>query len=80
MFRYLKAQLFVSALATVAIAALEGRRGLGSLLRLCRLHVRHRHHLFYAEGRGPVNFLRAALYCVMQVYNYRYLLPNSDGS
>ncbi len=61
----------------VAIAALEGRRGLGSLLRLCRLHVRHRHHLFYAEGCGPVNFLRAALYCVMQVYNYRYLLPNT---
>lgn len=63
----------------VAIASLEGRRGLPSLLRLCRLHVRHRHHLFYAEGRGPVKFLRAALYCVMQVYNYRYLLPSSDG-
>ena len=58
-----------------AMAALEGRSGLINLLHLCLYHVKYRHHLFYTEGRGVVNYLRSILYCVMQVYFYRHLLP-----
>lgn len=58
-----------------AMAALEGRAGQMNLLHLCLYHIKYRHQLFYTEGRGVVNFLRSALYCVMQVYFYRSLLP-----
>lgn len=57
------------------MAALEGRRGLVNLLHLCLYHIKYRHHLFYTEGHGLVNYLRSALYCIMQVYFYRHLLP-----
>lgn len=56
------------------ICELEGTPGLCSLLRLTRLFVRHRHYLFYSEGHGLVNFARAVLFPVMQIYNYRYLI------
>lgn len=58
-----------------AMAALEGRSGLMNLLLLCLYHVKYRHQLFFAEGHGVVNYLRSVLYCVMQVYFYRHLLP-----
>ena len=58
-----------------AMAALEGRSGVMNLLQLCLYHFKYRHHLFYTEGRGVVNGLRSILYCVMQVYFYRHLLP-----
>ncbi len=58
-----------------AMAALEGRSGLANLIHLCYYHIKYRHHLFYTVGHGPVNYLRSALYCVMQVYFYRHLLP-----
>lgn len=57
------------------MAALEGRNGLVNLLHLCLYHIKYRHTLFYTVGRGPVNCLRSILYCVMQVYFYRHLLP-----
>ena len=60
------------------IVSLEGQKGLLNLLRLCRLHIKYRHHLFYAEGKGIVNFLRAAIYCMMVVYNYQFLMPSSQ--
>ena len=53
------------------IVDLEGRKGFTNMLRLCRLHVKHRHHLFYAEGHGIVNLLRAVIYGLMQAYYYR---------
>lgn len=59
----------------VAMAALEGRSGFANLLRLCRYHVKHRHHLFYTKGSGVVNLLRSMTYCIMHVYFYRGLLP-----
>ena len=62
----------------LSIVRLEGRSGWVNLLRLCRLHVRHRHHLFYTEGRGLLNFIRAALYCIMQAYNYQYLMEQPE--
>jgi len=55
------------------IISLQCKRGVLNFLRLSRLHIKYRHHLFYAEGSGWVNFFRALLYGVMQVYNYRYL-------
>lgn len=58
-----------------AMAGLEGKPGMGSLMRLCRYHIKYRHTLFYTRGSGIVNFLRAALYCIMHVYFYRNLLP-----
>lgn len=58
-----------------AMAALEGRVGQMNLLHLCLYHIKYRHQLFYTEGHGMVNFLRSALYCIMQVYFYRGLLP-----
>lgn len=61
----------------LAIAGETARGGFLGLLRLCRLHVKHRHHLFYAEGRGITNLLRAVLYGAMQPYYYRFLLPPS---
>lgn len=62
----------------LAIIGLEGRGGLLSRLRLCWLHVRHRHHLFYTEGGGLLNLLRAILYGTMQPYYYRFLLQSSQ--
>lgn len=57
------------------MAALEGRSGLLNLLHLCLYHIKYRHRLFYTEGRGLVNYMRSVLYCIMQVYFYRNLLP-----
>lgn len=57
------------------MAALEGRSGFGNLLSLIHYHVKYRHHLFYTQGHGPINYLRSILYCVMESYFYRHLLP-----
>lgn len=62
------------------IVRLESESGFGNLFRLALLHIRHRHHLFYTEGRGPVNLLRASLYWLMQVYNYQYLKTESHNA
>lgn len=59
------------------ICNLEGRPGLDNLFKMAKLFVKHRHHLFYAEDNGLVNFARAILYPIMQVYDYRNLLPGS---
>ena len=55
------------------IVSLQGQEGLLPLLRLTCWHLKYRHHLFYVESRGIVNFCRALLYSTMQTYNYRYL-------
>jgi len=55
------------------IVRLQSQEGILPFLQLFRLHIRHRHHLFYTEGHGFLNFCRAALYPIMQTYNYRYL-------
>jgi len=65
-------------LDAIRICQLEGQPGLISVVRLSRLFVKHRHHLFYAEGKGLVNLARALLYPVMQLYDYRYLLPHTE--
>lgn len=62
----------------VIIVGLEGKKGVANIMRLCKMHIKHRHHLFYAEDKGLVNFFRASLYFVMQVYNYQYLLPQNQ--
>lgn len=62
-----------------AMAALEGRSGLVNLLHLCLYHIKYRHQLFYTEGHGFVNYLRSVLYCVMQVYFFRHLLPQQSS-
>lgn len=62
----------------IRICELEGKPGLLNLLRLSFLFVKHRHHLFYTEGRGFVNFARALLYPIMQIYDYRYLVPTKE--
>ena len=56
------------------IIALQTQSGMRNLLRLSLMHIKHRHHLFFTESHGVVNFFRAMLYCIMQVYNYRYLI------
>lgn len=58
-----------------AMAALEGRQGALNMLHLCLYHIKYRHRLFYTEGHGLVNYMRSVLYCIMQVYFYRHLLP-----
>ena len=63
---------------SIRICELEGKPGLLNLLRLSFLFVKHRHHLFYTEGRGFVNFARALLYPIMQIYDYRYLVPTKE--
>ena len=62
------------------MAALEGRSGLVNRLQLCLYHIKYRHNLFYTQGHGVVNYLRSVLYCIMQVYFYRHLLPKSPSS
>jgi len=42
-----------------------------SLLRYSAQCIKHRNHLFYTETKGFLNFIRAALYPIMQVYNFR---------
>ena len=58
-----------------AMAALEGRQGALNMLHLCLYHIKYRHRLFYTEGHGLVNYMRSVLYCIMQAYFYRHLLP-----
>lgn len=57
-----------------ALKALQLHSRYGSTWRLLPLYVRHRHHLFYTEQQGAVNFMRALLYPLMITYNYRFLL------
>lgn len=61
---------------SIFICELEGKRGINSLIQLSLLFIKHRHHLFYTEGKGIVLFLRATLYPIMQAYDYRSLLSS----
>ena len=53
---------------------LQSSEGFMSLCQLGRLFIKHRFEIFYSRGKDPQNWLRAALFPLMQVYNYRYLL------
>ena len=58
----------------VKMLRLQSSPSLWSLLRLQRFFIRHRSEIFYTKGKDPQNFIRAFLFPVMQVYNYKYLL------
>lgn len=53
---------------------LQSSSSAGSLLQLQWFFVKHRSEIFYAKGKDPQNFIRAALFPIMQIYNYKYLL------
>ena len=59
----------------VQICQLEGVAGIANMMKLSLLFIKNRHYLFYTEGRGIVNYMRAMLFPIMQAYNYRHLLP-----
>jgi len=56
------------------ISRLRAEGGFINLLRLSAMCIKHRNHLFYARTSGAANLLRAALYPLMQAYNFRHLL------
>jgi len=56
------------------ISRLRAEGGFVNLLRLSAMCIKHRNHLFYARTSGAANLLRAALYPLMQAYNFRHLL------
>lgn len=58
----------------IGLLRLQSTASLWSLLRLQRFFIRHRSEIFYTKGKDPQNFIRAFLFPVMQVYNYKYLL------
>jgi hypothetical protein len=58
----------------VKMLRLQSSASLWSLLRLQQFFIRHRSEIFYTKGKDPQNFIRAFLFPVMQVYNYKYLL------
>ena len=58
----------------VKMLRLQSSASLWSLLRLQGFFIRHRSEIFYTKGKDPQNFIRAFLFPVMQVYNYKYLL------
>lgn len=58
----------------VQIMRCHTRRGLLSELRLAMLFFKYRHRLFYTYERDPAAAVRALLYPLMLIYNYRYLL------
>ena len=58
----------------IGLLRLQSTASLWSLLRLQGFFIRHRSEIFYTKGKDPQNFIRAFLFPVMQVYNYKYLL------
>ena len=57
-----------------AIANLELKNGFGAYIRLTWHFVSDRKELFHSHGGGLVKVVRALLYPVMQMYNYRLWL------
>ena len=58
----------------VKMLELQSSSSLGSMIRLQWFFIKHRSEIFYSKGKDPQNFVRAFLFPVMQIYNYRYLL------
>ena len=58
----------------VDILRLQTTPGLWAKCQLTAHFLKHRHHLFYAEGHGLINAIRALLYPLMQTYNFYYLV------
>lgn len=63
----------------VRMMACECRSGLCSYLELTRLYLKYRHELFYTYEKDPVAWVRALLYPLMHMYNYRYLWERGLG-
>jgi len=55
----------------LAISELRTRTDIASLLKYSAKCIKHRNHLFFTETRGVANFVRAALYPIMQIYSYK---------
>lgn len=51
----------------------ESRKGLMAMLKLIRMHLKYRHTMFFTYERDPIAIVRAVLFPLMQVYNYRHL-------
>ena len=62
----------------LTLAHTDGKRTPGAILRTWKTALRCRHFLFFTEEHGPLNLLRALLFPVMHLYNYRHLLEKKD--
>ena len=63
----------------VKMLKLQSSCSLSSLLRLQWFFIQHRSEIFYAKGKDPQNFIRAFLFPIMQIYNYKYLLSRKPN-
>lgn len=55
----------------------ETQRGFFPLLKLTSMYIKYRHVMFYTYEHDPVAIVRALLFPLMQVYNYRQLIKKA---
>lgn len=63
-------------LDALKITQFHASKGLFPIVKLMMLFLKYRHILFFSYEKDPIAIVRALLYPIMLIYNYRYLLKN----